>query len=151
MAIQRDDPYGAFNFKITIAPKSGTPISGSFAEISGMNTEITYADYRDGTDAFNRNRKIPLTYKGGDITLKRGLIGSLDLWNWVEEVRKGNMDAEATATIELMSEDNNQPVASWELVGVRPNKWTGPTLTAKDGSDVAMEELGLVCEDVKYI
>ena len=150
MAIQRDDPYGAFNFDITIAHKSGTEIIGSFAEISGLNTEITYAEYRDGTDPDNRNRKIPLTYKSGDITLKRGLIAALDLWAWVEQVRKGNMDAEAIATIQLKSEDHQSTVATWKLVGVRPNKWTGPTLTAKDGSDVAMEELGLVCEDIFY-
>ncbi len=150
MAVKRDDPYGAFNFDLTITPKSGAEIIGSFAEVSGLNTEITYAEYRDGTDPTNRNRKIPLEYKAGDITLKRGLIASLDLWKWVEEVRKGNMDAEAEAKIELKSEDNKQTVATWSLTGVRPNKWTGPTLTAKDGSDVAMEELGLVCEDIVY-
>ncbi|MCU7872819.1 MAG: phage tail protein [Candidatus Thiodiazotropha sp. (ex Lucinoma borealis)] len=150
MAIQRDDPYGPFNFKVTITPDAGNEVRGSFSEVSGLSTEITYAEYRDGTDPTNRNRKVPLAYKGGDVTLKRGLIGSLDLWAWTDLVRQGDMSARATVVIELLSEDNSDTVATWKLTNARPNKWTGPTLAAKDGSEVAMEELGLVCEDITY-
>ncbi len=150
MAEKRDDPYGQFNYKITITPKNGKTIYGGFSDVSGLNTEITYAEYREGTDPQNRPRKIPTIYKVGDITLKRGLLGSLDIWAWVEDVRKGKMDAEATVAIVLMNEDrSNQEVATWTLEGARPSKWTGPTLSAK-GTDVAMEELVLVCEDVTF-
>ncbi len=65
MAIQRDDPYGAFNIKVTITPQSGNKVLGAFSDVSGLSTEITYADYRDGTDPRNRPRKVPLAYKGG--------------------------------------------------------------------------------------
>ena len=121
-----------------------------FSDVSGLNTEITHADYREGTDPANRPRKVPLMYKVGDVTLKRGLIASLDLWNWVTQVRRGNMDARATVVIQLLSEDHAATVASWKLINARPSKWTGPTLAAKGGSDVAMEELTLVCEDLEF-
>jgi hypothetical protein len=32
-----------------------------------------------------------------------------------------------------------------------PMKWTGPTLTAKGGGDVAMEELVLSVEKIEYV
>ncbi len=130
MATLREDPYGPFNFKVTITPQSGGEFRGGFSDCSGLNTEITYADYREGTEERNRPRKIPLMYKAGDVTLKRGLIAALDLWQWVEQVRTGNMAAAATVTIELMSEDRAATVATWTLTRARPSKWTGPTLAA---------------------
>ena len=150
MATLREDPYGPFNFKVTINPASGGEFRGGFSDVSGLSTEITHADYREGTDAFNRPRKVPLMYKAGDVTLKRGMIASLNLWNWVNQVRRGNMDARATVVIELMSEDRGSTVAQWKLINARPSKWTGPTLAAKGASDVAMEELTLVCEDLEF-
>jgi phage tail-like protein len=148
MAIQREDPYGGFNFKVTITPGSGGEIKAGFSDVSGLSTEVTYADYRNGTDAANRPRKVPLLYKAGDVTLKRGLIGSLDLFQWIDQVRLGKQDAKATVVIELMSEDRAATVLSWKLTNARPSKYTAPTLAAKGASDVAMEELTLVCEDI---
>jgi phage tail-like protein len=60
------------------------------------------------------------------------------------------MEARATVVIELMSEDRASTVAQWKLINARPSKWTGPTLAAKGASDVAMEELTLVCEDLEF-
>ncbi len=148
MAVFREDPYGAFNFKVTITPGSGGEIRAGFSDVSGLSTEVTYADYRVGTDAANRPRKVPLMYKAGDVTLKRGLAGGLDLFQWIEQVRQGKQDARATVVIELMNEDRSATVLSWKLTNARPSKYTGPTLAAKGGTDVAMEELTLVCEDI---
>lgn len=150
MPIPRDDPYGPFNYRVLFTTGTGQEIYGGFSEISGLSTEITYADYREGRDERNRPRKIPLTYKGGEVTLKRGLIGRDDLFKWTDDVRKGNQDAKASVVIRLLSEDRSQEVATWSLVNARPSKWTGPTLTAAGGSDVAIEELGLVCDDIFY-
>ena len=149
MAILRDDPYGAFNYKVTITPKSGDEIRGAFSDVTGLSTEVTYAEYREGTDAGNHTRRVPTTYKVGDITLKRGLIGSLDLYKWIDLVRKGDQSARATVLIELKNESATETIASWQLSGARPSKWTGPTLGAKS-TEVAMEELTLVCEDMQF-
>ena len=51
----------------------------------------------------------------------------------------------ASVTITLRDEAG-QPVQTWKLHGVIPLKWTGPTLAAKGGGDVAMEELVLSVE-----
>ncbi|MCA9605981.1 MAG: phage tail protein [Myxococcales bacterium] len=149
MAEQREDPWAAFNYRVSITPKQGPNVLGGFSEISGLNTEITYAEYREGTDAENHVRKVPTISKMGDVTLKRGLIGSLGIFEWVDQVRRGDQNAEATVVIELFSEDHSTAVATWTLSGARPSKWTGPSLSAKS-TDVAMEELVLVCEKIVY-
>jgi phage tail-like protein len=148
MAVQRDDPYGAFNFKVTITPGAGGEIKAGFSDVSGLDTEVTYADYRVGTDPANRPRKVALMHKAGDVTLKRGLAGGLDLFEWIDLARQGSQDAKASVVIELMSEDRSQVVCAWKLTNAQPSKWTGPTLAAKGGTDVAMEELALVCENI---
>ncbi len=151
MAIERTDPYGAFNFQVTILPQSGGEIKAAFSDVSGLSNEITYSDYREGTDQLNAPRKIPNTYKAGDVTLKRGLVGSRNLWKWTDQTRKGDPNSRAKVIVELLAEDGSGPVASWELSGARPSSWTGPTLAAKGGGEVAMEELTLVCENIKFL
>jgi hypothetical protein len=37
------------------------------------------------------------------------------------------------------------------LTPAQPKKWVGPTLAAKGGGDVAMEELHLVAEGIEYL
>jgi phage tail-like protein len=151
MAVSREDPYGSFNFSVTIKPKVGPDINGAFSDVSGLNGEVTHADYRVGNSPDNHVRKIPLMHKAGDVTFKRGLMGGLDLFQWIAVAKGGNHDAKAASiVIKLMGEDGHGPVATWTLKNARPQKWTGPTLAAKGATDVAMEELVVVCEDITY-
>ena len=93
-------------------------------------------------------RKVPNTYKHDDVTLKRGLVGSADLFDWLKGVRDGTADPRQV-TITLLDEAR-QPVATWTLRNAQPKKWIGPTLAAKGGGEVAMEELHLVHEGIEY-
>ncbi|HST50380.1 MAG TPA: phage tail protein [Pyrinomonadaceae bacterium] len=150
MAVHRDTPYGAFNFRLT-ADRFGDAgtIRAGFQEISGLGIEATVAEYRNGNDPENHVRKINGVYKVTDVTLKRGLIGDADFFGWLKDVRDGvQTNVLATVTIELMAEDHSGPVMSWKLTNARPIKYTGPTLNAKGGTDVAMEELVLACESI---
>jgi phage tail-like protein len=141
----RPTPYGAFNFEISFAGDTW----GGFSDVSGLTTEFTMAEYREGTDEENHVRKVPGIYKAGDVTLKRGIVSTQVLWQWVEDVRrKGVLGRKPFVTIKLLDEAR-KPVQSWQLVNVTPMKLTGPTLAAKGGGDVAMEELVLSAEDVK--
>lgn len=150
MAVQRDDPYGPFNFRVTITPGTGAEIKAAFSDVSGLNAEITHADYRTGVDPANHVRKVPLMNKSGDVTFKRGLVGATDLFAWVKAAKDGVIAAKASVVIELLSEDRAATVATWQLTNARPQKWTGPTLAAKGSTEVAMEELVVVCEDLSY-
>ncbi len=76
MAVERDNPYGTFNYLVDLGTGDTASIKAGFQEVSGLNIEVTSADYRNGNDKVNHVRKINGIYKVGDITLKRGLIGA---------------------------------------------------------------------------
>jgi phage tail-like protein len=142
----RNTPYAAFNFLVEFDGRENEVLAG-FSEISGLNTEITVAEYREGSAGKTRVHKLPGIRKSGNITLKRGVIGSPDFFGWLEKCRAGNSkDAKRTLVIKLLGEDRKAPVVRWKLTGAVPAKWTGPTLSAKGGGDVAMEELVLSVE-----
>jgi phage tail-like protein len=138
----RDTPYGAFNFQVDL----GGGVSAGFSDVSGLVTEMTVAEYREGKDPENHVRKIPGVHKVGDVTLKRGLVGTDALFAWIKQTRTDGYKAKRTVSVMLMDEARSGPVATWKLQGAMPLKYTGPTLAAKGGGDVAMEELVLSCE-----
>jgi phage tail-like protein len=151
MATLRDNPYGAFNYIVSLGGAQGDGTSGvvgGFSDVSGLGVEINYSEYRNGNDRVSTVRKIPNTYKQDDVTLKRGLIGSTDLFEWLKGVRDGVADPRQVS-ITLLDEARN-PVATWRLRNAQPKKWTGPTLAAKGGGEVAMEEISLVHEGIEY-
>ena len=152
MATFRENPYSSFNFIVALGGDQGDGsegnVIGGFSDVSGLGSDINYSEYRNGNEKFNHVRKISNTYKVDDVTLKRGLVGSTDLFEWMRAVREGDSDPRQV-TITLMDEAR-QPVATWKLQNAQPKKWTGPTLAAKGGGEVAMEELSLVCEDIHY-
>jgi phage tail-like protein len=148
MAVQRDNPYGSFNFLVDLGTGDTESVLAGFQEVSGLNMEVTIQEYRNGNDKTNRVRKVSGMYKVGDITLKRGLIGALDLYTWIVDVRNGNQGAARNITITQQDEARNGPIVTWRLVNARPSKYTGPSLNAKSSSDVAIEELVLSCEDL---
>jgi phage tail-like protein len=151
MPTYRDTPYGAFNFLVALGGDQGdgTAIIGGFSDVSGLGFDVNYSEYRNGNHKFNTPRKIANTHKVDDVTLKRGLIGSDDLFKWIQGVRDGTADGRRV-TITLLDEAR-KPVATWTLRNAQPKKWTGPTLTAKGGGEVGVEELHLVHEGVEYV
>lgn len=151
MATNREIPYGAFNFQVQIdGGRAGNTAQGGFSDVSGLGTEFMIAEYRYGSDAENRVRKVAGLYKVSDVTLKRGLIDAADLWDWIGQVRRTGSNARRDVTITLFDE-SHEAVQSWKLRGAVPMKWTGPTLAAKAHGDVAIEELTLSCEGVEFV
>ena len=148
MATQRNNPYGAFNYLVSLGTADGGSVIAGVSDVSGLGTEINYSEYRNGNDPVNTVHKIANTFKQEDVTFKRGLIGSTDLFKWIKDVREG-ADGRRTVTITLLDEARN-PVATFKLVNAQPKKWVGPTLAAKGGGEVAMEELHIAHEGVSY-
>jgi phage tail-like protein len=152
MPTLRDNPYGAFNFLVALGGAQGDggegTIIGGFSDASGLGMDVNYSEYRNGNERFNTARKVPNTHKLDDVTLKRGLVGSTDLFEWIKTVRDGTADPRSV-TVTLLDEARNA-VATWRLRNAQPKKWTGPTLAAKGGGEVAMEELHLVHEGIEY-
>lgn len=145
MAVLRERPYVQFNFLVDLGDgKTDGPEAG-FQEISGIGMEVTVAEYRNGNEKENSVRKITGLNKSTDVTLKRGVIGSLNLYTWLNQIRNGDQSAYRTVVIQLQNEDHTAVVQEWKLMRARITKHTSGPLNAK-GTDVAMEELVLAYE-----
>lgn len=150
MAVDRETPYSAFNFRVT-ADIFGSPDQwqAGFQEISGLGIEVAVAEYRNGNEKENKVRKMYGMPKYSDVTLKRGVGGLTAFYDWVKLVGDGDQTARREVTIELLDEAGQGPVLTWKLSKAWPTKYTPPTLNAKGGTDVAIEELVLACEKVE--
>ena len=148
----REIPYGAFNFLVNLNSAGVAPdsILGGFSDVSGLGTEMKIAEYRNGNEKENHVRKVPGTHTVSDVTLKRGIVNSKDLWTWIQDVRVNGPAAKRQVVITLRDE-SGKDVQSWKLAGVVPLKYTGPTLAAKGGGDVSMEELSLSAEGLEIV
>ena len=99
---------------------------GGFSDVSGLGTEITVAEYRNGNDKENHVRKVPGVHKVGDVTLKRGIVDSKTLFDWIDETRTNGPAAQKTRRRSRCSTRRGKPVQTWVLRGVIPMKYTGP-------------------------
>jgi len=152
MATRRDNPYGAFNYLVSLGGMQGDGsegvVVGGFSDVSGLGYEVSYSDYRNGNERVNTVRHVPNTFKNDEVTLKRGLVGSDDLFAWLKGVREGVADPR-NVTITVLDEAR-QAVMIYTLRNAQPKKYTGPTLAAKGGGEVAMEEIHLVHEGIDF-
>ncbi|HEY9108601.1 MAG TPA: phage tail protein [Roseateles sp.] len=145
MAVLRERPYVQFNFLVDLGNGVTDGADAGFQEVSGVGMEVTVAEYRTGNSRENSVMKITGLNKATDVTMKRGVIGSLSLYQWLDQIRNGDQAALRTVTIQLQNEDHTQIVQTWKLLRARIIKHTSGPFNAK-GTDVAMEELVLAYE-----
>jgi phage tail-like protein len=145
MATLRERPYVQFNFLVDLGTGNTNGPEAGFQEVSGIGMEVTVAEYRAGNHKENSVMKITGLNKATDVTMKRGVIGSLNLYQWLNDIRNGDQKAFRTVTIQLQNEDHTAVVATWKLLRARIIKNVNGPFNAK-GTDVAMEELTLAYE-----
>jgi phage tail-like protein len=145
MATKRDFPYSQFNFRVSWDTLDEETVEAGFQEVSGLGLEINVAEYRAGNYSENSPLKVNCTHKVPDVTLKRGVIGAVDLYSWLDEVREGSDSQRKNVTIRLMAEDRETEAVRWKLINAWPMKYTGPSFNGK-GTDLAIEELVLASE-----
>jgi phage tail-like protein len=143
MAVLRNDPYPAFNYLIEI---SGIT-AGGFSEVSGLDAEVQPIDYRNGDEDFVP-RKLPGMKKFPNIVLKRGIIGNLDLFKWLNTAMTGSVDRREGAII-LRDEQRNE-VMRWKFTRGWASKLSGPALKG-DGNAIAVESLEIAHESLEIV
>jgi phage tail-like protein len=145
MAVLRDRPYAQFNFLVDIGTGDTEGPQAGFQECGPIATSVDEFEYRNGNERTNEVRKLNGLARVSDVTLRRGLIGSLDLYQWFDQVRNGDQAAYRTVTIQLMNEDHSAVVMAWRLLNARIVKHVSGPFNAR-GCDVAMEEITLAYE-----
>ena len=123
MASLRDRPYSQFNFLVDLGVDAGP---------------------HAGFQEFSHIQKITGLNKATDVTMKRGVIASSALQDWLDQIRSGNKQANRTVTI-MIQDEEHKIVQTWKLLRARISKHIGGPFNAK-GTDVAMEELVIACE-----
>jgi len=145
MAVLRERPYAQFNFLVDLGTGNTAGPEAGFQECSEIGMTVDVIEYRNGNEKENNVRKLPGLTRVSDVTLKRGIIGSLELYDWLDQIRNGDAAAYRTVLIHLQNEDRSEVVQTWKLLRARIVKHVSGPLNAK-GNDVALEEITLAYE-----
>ena len=121
-------------------------IDVGFQEVTGLEMETQFIEYRAGNDPSLVTQKIPGLKKHGTITLKKGVFkDDLSFYEWFEEVQT-NPDRRETVTISLLDEEES-PVMVWRVENAFPVKVSGPDLKS-DANEIALESIELAHEGI---
>lgn len=143
MAIQRDAPYPGFDFEVVV---DGFDVM-AFSEVTGLGAEVSVIDYRNGTDRERLLRKQPGIKTYTPITMRRGVVGDLRLWEWFDSAGRANPVDRRNVRINLLSEEH-EPVLTWEVRNAWISKWSGPSLAATK-SAIAIDTIELTHEGLE--
>ena len=136
------DVLTTFSFHLEI----DNVIVAGFKEVSAGDSETEIIEYKEATKGGQMViRKLAGAMKWADITLKRGIDTSTDLWEWRKQVEEGDIDgARRTGSIVLF-DSMHQEVARWNFVNGWPSKWKGADLNAGENA-AALEEVTITHE-----
>lgn len=143
----REDPLVSFHFSLEIQGA----VQGFFTEVAGLGSENEIVETKVvNTKGVQAVLKVPGRLKWGDITLKRGITSSMDLWDWRKLVEDGQVNgARKNGTI-LMYDQQLTAVAQWDFKNAWPSKISGPSVKSDDNS-FGVEEITIVHEYIKRI
>ncbi|MFN2190199.1 MAG: phage tail protein [Candidatus Promineifilaceae bacterium] len=137
-----EDPLLGFNFMLELEGA----IAGYFTECSGIGSEHDVVEHKVvDKQGHEITRKIPGRLSWGDVTLKRGITSDMAIWEWRDDIVKGDV-ANARKNISITMMDRNYShVAVWNFANSWPSKVEGPSFNADD-SAFGVEDLTIVHE-----
>lgn len=136
------NPLVSFHYSIDI---QGV-VKGYFTECSGIGSEHEVIEHKIVNDRGRELvQKIPGRLKWENITLKRGITSSMDIWKWRGQVVQGKVEeARKNGTITMFDQEL-RPIAQWDFVNAWPVKVSGPTVKS-DSNEFGVEELVITHE-----
>ena len=137
------EPRPASHFRLDLGGRQGV---GMFRECSGLDSETSVIEHK-AIDDNGRPviRKVPGEIKWSNITLKRGVDESLDIWKWRQDtIDKGADASRVDGKIELLDIAGGT-IAVYQFKQGWPVKYVAATLDAST-NNVALEELHICHE-----
>ena len=132
------DPHLGLRFWLQLGQ---VEIAG-FKECTGLKIETEVFEYPEG-GLNTYTHKLPVRAKYTNITLKRGLDETQDLFQWYVKAMNGQIKRQNISIIVYDSLGNQ--VQKWDLQRAFPCKWTGPDLKTDAGA-IAIETLEIAHE-----
>jgi len=93
---KRNHAYGKFNFLVDLGTGDTEGPQAAFQECN-ISIEVTVPEFHSRNKKENSVRKITGLNKSTDVTFKRGVIGSMNLFNWLNDIRNGTKRPLATS------------------------------------------------------
>lgn len=141
----RVDPYRNFRFRVEI---DGIQ-TAAFTDATISDTTSDVIDYREGSDA-PIIQKLSGLVKYSNITLKRGITDSMELYDWRKIVEQaGAAKARRNISLILIDEEGGDK-ARWDIVEAWPLKYDPTDLNAK-GNEVLIETLEIAHEGITRV
>jgi phage tail-like protein len=145
MPNSQPNPINTFNFSIEIKVDgvSQRVCDAAFSECDGLEMTLEVKTLREGGNNARQHRLTgPVAY--GQLTLKRGVTGNFDLWDWFKQVTV-NPRLRADANVVVLAANGVTEQMRFLLTRCVPVKLKAPSLSAASGN-VAIEELQLAYE-----
>jgi phage tail-like protein len=141
-------PFQTFNFGVEIRVNDAIPrlCSAAFAECDGLEMTMDVKTIREGGNNMAQIRLAgPVSF--GQLTLKRGMTASFDVWDWFDAVTR-KPELRADGEVILFAGDGVTECARFVLDRLLPIRVKAPQLNAKDGM-VAIEELQVAYDSMR--
>jgi len=146
-------PFPAFNFAVEInVPLIGNKLcNAAFAECDGLDMTMDVKTIREGGNNTSQIRLIgAVNY--GQVTMKRGITSSFDLWDWFDAQQQGTptqlrSELRAEAQVVVFSADHASELVRFILKRCLLTRLKAPALNARDGV-IAIEEMQLTYESL---
>ncbi len=126
-------------------------VNGAFRECTGLGSENDVVEYKaSGPRGEYIVKKVPGRMKWNNITLKRGITDTMDMWQWRKLIEQGKIDeARKNGSIVMFNQQGDE-VARWDFVNAWPSKLSGPSANASN-NEVGIEELELTHEGYERV
>lgn len=141
----RQDPLRNFRYRLEI---DNLTIAG-FSEVLIGETTVDAVDYREGTDPPHVRKLSGLT-KYGNVTLKRGMTTSLELYAWHKQVVDGELSKARKKVAIVVADETGADKARFVVSEAWPTKYSVSDLDAR-GNEVLIETLELVNEGIERV
>jgi phage tail-like protein len=134
----RVDPLTTHSFSVEI----GQIQHAMFSEFSGLQAEVEVLSYEEG-GCNDFVHKLPGRTKFSNITLKRGVAYTDELWLWFMQVMNGAVMRKNVSVV--LYNAAHKEVKRWNFVRAYPVKWSGPAFKASENA-ISIETLELAHE-----
>lgn len=148
MAVMRDQPYGNSNFLVDLGVGDSRSVTAGFAEVIFPTFIVDQGEHRQAEPMESEGAELTDLTGGNRLILKRGVIGTLNLYAWWNKARRGKAPRRRTVKIELLNEDQSIVVLTWRFRNVCPVSLSYSPLRAVEGG-IVIETLELTFDSME--
>jgi phage tail-like protein len=145
MMATRRDPLRNFRFRVEIDGIAAAAFSEAI--IGAASTQVI--DYREGTEP-THVRKLPGLTRFDNVTLRRGITESLELYNWYTEVSTGQTAAARRNVVIVVADESGADQVRFVVRQAWPMRYQASALNGT-GNEVFIETLELANEGIERV